>query len=63
MKIFISARNDKPDDIAYATGGCMTSHAAGSEATVELPKEKSSSSTTNRLTTLQLALLHPSMIY
>ncbi len=34
MEIFLRIRNDKIDDIAYTTDGCMTSHAAGTAATV-----------------------------
>lgn len=34
MEIFLKVRNDKIDDVSYTTDGCMTSHAAGSAATV-----------------------------
>ena len=34
MEVFLRIRNDKIDDIAYTTDGCMTSHAAGTAATV-----------------------------
>ena len=34
MEMFLRIRNDKIEDIAYTTDGCMTSHAAGSAATV-----------------------------
>jgi len=34
MEIFLKVRNDKIEDISYTTDGCMTSHAAGSAATV-----------------------------
>ncbi|HOX16051.1 MAG TPA: iron-sulfur cluster assembly scaffold protein [Smithellaceae bacterium] len=34
MEMFLKVRNDKIDDIAYTTDGCMTSHAAGSAVTV-----------------------------
>jgi nitrogen fixation NifU-like protein len=34
MEMFLRLRNDKIDDITYTTDGCMTSHAAGSAATV-----------------------------
>jgi len=34
MEIFLRIRNDKIDDIAYTTDGCMTSHSAGTAATV-----------------------------
>ncbi len=34
MEMFLKIRNDKIDDIAYTTDGCMTSHAAGTAATV-----------------------------
>ena len=34
MEVFLKIRNDKIDDIAYTTDGCMTSHAAGTAATI-----------------------------
>lgn len=34
MEIFLKVRNDKIDDISYTTDGCITSHAAGSAASV-----------------------------
>ena len=34
MEMFLKIRNDKIDDIRYTTDGCMTSHAAGTAATV-----------------------------
>ena len=34
MEMFLRIRNDKIDDIRYTTDGCMTSHAAGTAATV-----------------------------
>lgn len=34
MEMFLKIQNDKIVDIAYTTDGCMTSHAAGSAATV-----------------------------
>jgi len=34
MEIFLKIKNDKIVDIAYTTDGCITSHAAGSAATV-----------------------------
>ena len=34
VEIFLRIRNDKIEDISYATDGCMTSHAAVSAATV-----------------------------
>jgi nitrogen fixation NifU-like protein len=34
MEMFLKSRNDKIDDICYTTDGCMTSHAAGTAATV-----------------------------
>jgi len=34
MEMSLKVRNDKIEDIAYTTDGCMTSHAAGSAATV-----------------------------
>jgi len=34
MEVFLRVRNNKIDDITYTTDGCMTSHAAGSAATV-----------------------------
>jgi nitrogen fixation NifU-like protein len=34
MEMFLKVQNDKIVDIAYTTDGCMTSHAAGSAATV-----------------------------
>lgn len=34
MEIFFKVRNNKIEDITYKTDGCMTSHAAGSAATV-----------------------------
>ncbi|MBN1471743.1 MAG: iron-sulfur cluster assembly scaffold protein [Syntrophaceae bacterium] len=34
MEMFLKIQNDKIVDISYTTDGCMTSHAAGSAATV-----------------------------
>jgi nitrogen fixation NifU-like protein len=34
MEMFLKIRNDKIDNISYTTDGCMTSHAAGTAATV-----------------------------
>ena len=34
MEMFLRIRNDKIDNISYTTDGCMTSHAAGTAATV-----------------------------
>ncbi|MDD4357126.1 MAG: iron-sulfur cluster assembly scaffold protein [Smithellaceae bacterium] len=34
MEMFLKVRNDKIDDIRYTTDGCLTSHAAGTAATV-----------------------------
>ena len=34
MEMFLKVRNDKIQDISYTTDGCMTSHAAGTAATV-----------------------------
>ena len=34
MEVFLRIRNDKIDDIAYTTDGCLPSHAAGTAATV-----------------------------
>ena len=34
MEMFLKIQNDKIVDIAYTTDGCMTSHAAGTAATV-----------------------------
>jgi nitrogen fixation protein NifU and related proteins len=34
MQIFLKIKNDKIDDITYTTDGCITSHAAGTAATV-----------------------------
>jgi len=34
MEMFLKVGNDKIDDITYTTDGCLTSHAAGSAATV-----------------------------
>lgn len=34
MEIFLRIKNDKIEDVTYTTDGCMTSHAAGSAATV-----------------------------
>lgn len=34
MEMFLKVRNDKIMDISYTTDGCVTSHAAGSAATV-----------------------------
>jgi nitrogen fixation protein NifU and related proteins len=34
MEMFLKIRNDRIVDIAYTTDGCMTSHAAGTAATV-----------------------------
>lgn len=34
MEMYLKIRADKIEDIAYTTDGCMTSHAAGSAATV-----------------------------
>jgi nitrogen fixation protein NifU and related proteins len=34
MEMFLKVKNDKIENIAYTTDGCMTSHAAGSAATV-----------------------------
>ena len=34
MEMFLKIQNDKIVDITYTTDGCMTSHAAGSAATV-----------------------------
>lgn len=34
MEIYLKIKNDKIEDISYTTDGCMTSHAAGSAATV-----------------------------
>ena len=34
MEMYLKVRNDKIDDISYTTDGCMTSHAAGTAATV-----------------------------
>ena len=34
MEMFLRVKNDKIDDVTYTTDGCMTSHAAGSAATV-----------------------------
>jgi nitrogen fixation protein NifU and related proteins len=34
MEMFLQIRNDRIVDIAYTTDGCMTSHAAGTAATV-----------------------------
>ena len=34
MEMFLKIQNDKIDDIRYTTDGCMTSHAAGTAATV-----------------------------
>lgn len=34
MEMYLRIKNDKIEDIAYTTDGCMTSHAAGSAATV-----------------------------
>jgi len=34
MEIFLRVRNNKIEDITYTTDGCVTSHAAGSAATV-----------------------------
>lgn len=34
MEIFLRVRNNKIEDITYTTDGCVTSHAAGSAATI-----------------------------
>jgi nitrogen fixation NifU-like protein len=34
MEMYLKVKNDKIEDIVYATDGCMTSHAAGTAATV-----------------------------
>ena len=34
MEMYLKVRNDRIADIAYTTDGCMTSHAAGTAATV-----------------------------
>lgn len=34
MEMFLKINNDKIDDITYTTDGCVTSHAAGTAATV-----------------------------
>jgi nitrogen fixation NifU-like protein len=34
MEMFLKVKNDKIDEVTYTTDGCMTSHAAGTAATV-----------------------------
>jgi nitrogen fixation NifU-like protein len=34
MEMYLKVKNDKIEDIVYTTDGCMTSHAAGTAATV-----------------------------
>ncbi len=34
MEMFLQIKNDKIEDIKYTTTGCMTSHAAGTAATI-----------------------------